>query len=377
MKESTKPILVTKPFLPPMEEYVAQIKEIWNNAWLTNNGPLHNSLENKLKDLLGGEEATLYTNGTLALESALQSIGVKGEIITTPFTFAATVHAIVRTGNKPVFCDIEPSTFNIDVNKIEELVTDQTIAILPVHVFGFPCDVYKINEIAQKHQLKVIYDAAHAFGVQLNNIPIGAFGDISMFSFHATKVFHSIEGGLLSYNGKELQRKLNLLKNFGYMDPENIEIVGTNAKMNEFQAAMGLVNLKHINEEIKKRERVVNFYKSQLNQINGIKYIEDRIEVKQNHSYFPILVEESFGIDRNRLQEELALHNIQTRKYFYPLCSDFSCYQDLVSAKGLSVAREIANKVLVLPLYGTLTEEEVTFICHKIKEIKIVSEYVL
>jgi dTDP-4-amino-4,6-dideoxygalactose transaminase len=377
MKESTKPILVTKPFLPPMEEYVSQIKEIWNNAWLTNNGPLHNSLENKLKDLLGGEEATLYTNGTLALESALQSIGVKGEIITTPFTFAATVHAIVRTGNKPVFCDIEPSTFNIDVNKIEELVTDQTIAILPVHVFGFPCNVYEINEIAQKHQLKVIYDAAHAFGVQLNNIPIGAFGDISMFSFHATKVFHSIEGGLLSYNGKELQRKLNLLKNFGYMDPENIEIVGTNAKMNEFQAAMGLVNLNHINEEIKKRERLVNFYKSQLNQINGIKYIEDRIEVKQNHSYFPILVEESFGIDRNRLQEELALHNIQTRKYFYPLCSDFSCYQDVVSAKGLSVAREIANKVLVLPLYGTLTEEEVTFICHKIKEIKKVNQYVL
>ncbi|MBH0173832.1 DegT/DnrJ/EryC1/StrS family aminotransferase [Fictibacillus sp. 23RED33] len=377
MKESTKPILVTKPFLPPMEEYVSQIKEIWNNAWLTNNGPLHNSLENKLKDLLGGEEATLYTNGTLALESALQSIGVKGEIITTPFTFAATVHAIVRTGNNPVFCDIEPSTFNIDVNKIEELVTDQTIAILPVHVFGFPCNVYEINEIAQKHQLKVIYDAAHAFGVQLNNIPIGAFGDISMFSFHATKVFHSIEGGLLSYNGKELQRKLNLLKNFGYMDPENIEIVGTNAKMNEFQAAMGLVNLNHINEEIKKRERLVNFYKSQLNQINGIKYIEDRIEVKQNHSYFPILVEESFGIDRNRLQEELALHNIQTRKYFYPLCSDFSCYQDVVSAKGLSVAREIANKVLVLPLYGTLTEEEVTFICHKIKEIKKVNQYVL
>jgi dTDP-4-amino-4,6-dideoxygalactose transaminase len=377
MKESIKPILVTKPFLPPMEEYVSQIEEIWNNSWLTNNGPLHNSLENKLKDLLGGKEATLYTNGTLALESALQSIGVKGEIITTPFTFAATVHAIVRTGNKPVFCDIEPSTFNIDVNKIEELVTDQTIAILPVHVFGFPCDVYKINEVAQKHQLKVIYDAAHAFGVQLNDIPIGAFGDISMFSFHATKVFHSIEGGLLSYNGKELQRKLNLLKNFGYMDPENIEIVGTNAKMNEFQAAMGLVNLNHINEEIKKREHLVNFYKSQLNQINGIKYVEDRIEVKQNHSYFPILVEESFGIDRNRLQEELALHNIQTRKYFYPLCSDFSCYQDLVSVKKLSVAREIANKVLVLPLYGTLTEEEVTFICHKINEVKKANEYVL
>jgi dTDP-4-amino-4,6-dideoxygalactose transaminase len=377
MKESIKPILVTKPFLPPMEEYVSQIEEIWNNAWLTNNGPLHNSLENKLKDLLGGKEATLYTNGTLALETALQSIGVKGEIITTPFTFAATVHAIVRTGNKPVFCDIEPSTFNIDVNKIEELVTDQTIAILPVHVFGIPCDVYKINEVAQKHQLKVIYDAAHAFGVQLNDIPIGAFGDISMFSFHATKVFHSIEGGLLSYNGKELQRKLNLLKNFGYTDPENIEIVGTNAKMNEFQAAMGLVNLNHINEEIKKREHLANFYKSQLNQINGIKYVEDRIEVKQNHSYFPILVEESFGIDRNRLQEELALHNIQTRKYFYPLCSDFSCYQNLVYAKELLVARDIANKVLVLPLHGTLTEEEVTFICQKIKEIKKAKEYVL
>jgi dTDP-4-amino-4,6-dideoxygalactose transaminase len=371
MKILPHQIHVTKSFLPPIEEYFEEVKKIWNNNWLTNNGELHNELEIKLKEYLGVNGTSLFVNGTLALEIAIEALDLQGEIITTPFTFAATSHSISRNNIVPVFCDIDTVTFNLDVNKIEEHINEKTTAIMPVHVFGTPCNVDQIRLIAEKYNLKVIYDAAHAFGVEINGIPIGNFGDISMFSLHATKVYHSIEGGLLTYKDNVLKSKFNLLKNFGIVGPEQVDLIGTNAKMNEFQAAMGIINLRYIENEIAKRKKIAYQYRQLLSDVEGIKFQVDIEGIKHNYSYFPIVVNEDFfGMDRNLLHEKLSEFNVFTRKYFYPLCSNFHFNKKHSKSNDLSTANKISNQILTLPIYGSLSEGEIEYICDSIKYIQ-------
>jgi dTDP-4-amino-4,6-dideoxygalactose transaminase len=370
MKKNENPIFVTKSFLPPFEEYTKEIETIWASSWLTNNGSLHQKFEHDLLEYLNTPYLSLFTNGHLALESAIKALGLKGEVITTPFTFASTTHAIVNCGLTPVFCDISPFDFNIDVEKIEKLISPNTSAILPVHVFGNPCDMQSIENIAQKYGLKVIYDSAHAFGVKVNGVPIGNFGDISMFSLHATKVFHSIEGGILSYNTSGYKRLLELYKNFGISGPESVEMVGINAKMNEFQAAMGIINLRYIALEIEKRKQITFQYRNLLRKIKGIGFLQDIGGVEHNYSYFPIQVDENtYGLTRDGLHERLKEYNIFTRKYFYPLCSDFHCYKPLFNNIDLPNAEFIANRILTLPLFSDLTIEQVDYICEAIQEL--------
>lgn len=359
-------ILVTKPFLPPFEEYVEEISEIWENYWLSNNGPKHQTFEKSIKNYLGVNNVNLFVNGTLALYLAIKALDLKGEVITTPFTFAASSHAIILNGLKPVFCDIEESTFNIDCNKIEELITENTTAIIPVHVFGNPCNVTEIERVAKKYDLKVIYDAAHAFGIEVNNVPIGNFGDISMFSLHATKFFHSIEGGILTCKSSKLYRKLEMLKNFGFNNNGSIELVGTNAKMNEFQAAMGIVNLRHIQDNINIRKKLVLKYRELLKEVRGIRYLEDIEGVKHNYSYFPIIVEDEYKYSRDELHRHLAEKNFFTRKYFYPLCNEFQAYYNgnySFDFSNLTVAKKISERILCLPLSTHMKIEHVEWIC--------------
>jgi len=364
-------IQVVKPFLPPFEEYLEVIEKIWNTEWLTNNGPLHKSFQKKLKEYLRVKNLTLFVNGHLSIEIALKSLNLAagGEVITTPFTFASTTHAIVNSGLKPVFADININDFTIDVKKIEDLITEKTVAILPVHIFGYPADVYSIDKIAEKYNLKVIYDAAHAFGVELNGKSIANFGDVSMFSMHATKVFHSIEGGFLVYGNDNLEYRLEMYKNFGLNGNENVDLVGINAKMNEFQAAMGLVNLKYIDLQISKRGKLVNFYREMLKDIDGIRFLEDINGLRHNYSYFPIIIDEKITkFTRDELYEELRKNNIFARKYFYPLVSDFNCYKDVFKNEKLSIAKYVSDRVLTLPLYYSLTFEQITYITEKIKD---------
>lgn len=370
MKKFEYPINVTKPFLPPFEEYESVIKQIWNNSWLTNNGPIHMELENEITKYLKVNQSTLFTNGHLALDIAIKSMNLKGEVITTPFTFASTTHAIVSNKLKPVFCDINLKDFTIDVEKIEELITDKTCAIIPVHVFGYPCDIKAIEQIAKKHNLKVIYDAAHVFGVEIDGIGIGNYGDISMFSLHATKVYNSIEGGLLTFKNDTLKDKFNSYKNFGISDYESVKYVGSNAKMNEFQAAMGLVNLRYINEQIINRKIITDIYKSQLKEIEGIYMVEGKANVKHNYAYFPIIIDENkTGINRDELYNKLQEYNVFTRKYFYPLITDFDCYKNMYQFNDLYNAKYISDRVLILPLYGDLLHEDVLEIVDIIKHI--------
>ncbi|MGL4865917.1 MAG: DegT/DnrJ/EryC1/StrS family aminotransferase [Cetobacterium sp.] len=369
IKES---IMVTKSFLPPFEEYSKEIEKIWETHWLTNMGPLHEELKQKLNKYLKVEYSTLCNNGHLALEIALRALELPrdGEVITTPFTFASTTHAIVNSGLKPIFCDIEMTTYNIDAEKIESLITEKTVAIMPVHVFGNPCDVEKIEGIAKKYDLKILYDAAHAFGVEIKQKGIGNFGDLSMFSLHATKVFNSIEGGLLTYNNLDLQKKLRLFKNFGITGPETVEAVGLNSKMNEFQAAMGIVNLRYIDKQIEKRKLITQKYRNDLKNIEGISFIKDLDNVKHNYSYFPIVIDEKlFGKTRDELFNELQTYNIFTRKYFYPLITDFECYKEEYKNIELPNAKYISDRVLTLPIYGELNLEIVEYICKAIKKI--------
>lgn len=359
MKE---PIYVTKPFLPPFEEFTSMLKEIWQNDILTNNGPMHVKLEGDLKSYLQADNLTLFVNGHQALEIALKALDLKGEVITTPFTFASTTHAIVRSGLIPVFSDIKLSDYNLDEEVIEESITPRTCAILPVHVYGNPCKVDEIDKIAKKHNLRVIYDSAHAFGVKLKNRPISSFGDINMFSFHATKVFNTIEGGALVTNLPELTARFNLLKNFGIINAEEIVLPGTNAKMNEFQSLMGLLNLQYVDNEIYNRSKKVEKYRSALSQINGIKLIEENDEVQSNFAYMPILILDSFGISRNELFEILKNHNIFSRKYFYPLLSNFDIYKKYIR-QPLLTANFVAERILCLPLWGSMKDETIEEIC--------------
>ena len=361
-----KQIQVTRSSMPEFEEYIEEIRELWDTHWLTNMGTKHKNLESQLLYYLNVLNITLFTNGHLALECIIAALDLRGEVITTPFTFASTTHAIVRNGLKPVFCDINPDDYTIDVEKIESLITEKTSAIIPVHVYGNVCDIEAIDRIAKKHNLKVIYDAAHTFGVTVNGQGIGTFGDASMFSFHATKVFNTIEGGAVTYNDSSIKQVLNDLKNFGITGPETVEYVGGNAKMNEFQAAMGICNLRHVNDEINKRKKVVERYIDNLKDITGIKLSKEQVDVESNYAYFPVVFD-GYKMTRDEVFEKLKDNDIIARKYFYPLTNSFECYRDQYDVDKTPVAKYIADRVLTLPLYADLPLEDVDRICKIIK----------
>lgn len=364
-------IQVTKSSMPPIEEYIEEISELWESHWLTNMGVKHKRLQEELKEYLNVENIDLLTNGHMALELTMQAMNLQGEVITTPFTFASTTHAIVRNNLEPVFCDINPKDFTIDVEQLENLITDRTCAIVPVHVYGNICNVEEIDRIAKKYGLKVIYDAAHTFGETYKNVGVGNFGDASCFSFHATKVFNTIEGGAVCYHDKELGEKLYNLKNFGIRGTERVESVGANAKMNEFQAAMGLCNLKHVTEEIDKRKRVVERYKEHLENVEGIQINITQKDVKSNYAYFPVVFDEKvFGKSRNEVAEELAFQGIYSRKYFYPLTNTFECFNRKYNVQKTPIALHISKRILTLPLYADLTLEDVDKICSVILKDK-------
>lgn len=359
-------ISVTRTSMPCFEEYCEEIKELWDTRWLTNMGEKHNQLQKKLEDMLNVSNVILYTNGHLALENILEAMDFpeNSEVITTPFTFASTTHAIVRNRLKPVFCDINIDDYTIDVNKIEELITERTCAILPVHVYGNMCNVDAIKKIADKHGLKVIYDAAHAFGVKYKGKSSANFGDASMYSFHATKVFNTIEGGAICLENKTLVQKLNQMKNFGICGPESVEFVGGNAKMNEFQAAMGICNLRHLYNDISKRKVLVEHYRKRLRGIDGIRLSVEQLNVESNYAYFPVVFEPTlFGTTRDDIFNILNESGIGARKYFYPLTNTFKCYNDLFDVSQTPIAFNISKKVLTLPLYPDLKIEDVNYIC--------------
>lgn len=362
-------VLVTQATLPSMDEYINEIQSIWDTHWLTNMGPKHKEFQAGLQEYLQVDNIELLVNGHMALEMILQAMELEGEVITTPFTFASTTHAIIRNNLTPVFCDINPVDYTMDVSKIEELITDKTCAILPVHVYGNVCDVEEIDRIAKKHGLKVIYDAAHSFGETYKGGGIGNYGDASIFSFHATKVFNSIEGGAVCYHDTELGRKLYNLKNFGIRNAEEVESVGANAKMNEFCAAMGICNLRHIEEAIAKRKLVVERYKELLSRVKGIVLCGEQPDVVSNYSYFPILVDpDVYGNNRDYVFEKLKEYDIFTRKYFYPLTNSFDCFKGQFDPEQTPVALEISKQVLTLPLYPDLPVEVVDKICAIIAE---------
>jgi dTDP-4-amino-4,6-dideoxygalactose transaminase len=362
-----KSIQVTRSSIPDIEDYIKEIKDIWDTRLLTNMGAKHRVLEAQLVDYLNVPNITLFTNGHLALECIIAALDLKGEVITTPFTFASTTHAIVRNGLKPIYCDINSEDYTLDVNKIESLITEKTSAIIPVHVYGNICDVRAIDAIAKKHNLKVIYDAAHTFGVTVNGQGIGTFGDASMFSFHATKVFNTIEGGAVTYNEPSLKERLDSLKNFGIAGPDTVEYVGGNAKMNEFQAAMGICNLRHVDNEITKRKIVVERYNEQLGGIDGIKLSRPQAGVKSNYAYFPVVFD-GYKKSRDDVFEELKTHNIFARKYFYPLTNSFDCYKGKYNVEDTPIAKYISERVLTMPLYADLDLEDVDRICEIIKK---------
>lgn len=358
-----KKIFVTKPFLPPFEEYINEIESLWNSHWLTNMGEKHKSLERELKTFFKIPYVSLTANGHMALENTIRALNLHGEVITTPFTFVSTTHAIVRCGCKPVFCDINPVNYTIDADMIEELITDDTVAIMPVHVYGNICDIKKIEEIAKRYGLYVLYDAAHAFGETYNGKNVASFGNASIFSFHATKVFHTIEGGCITFSDESLEAVLKDIKNFGFSGSESVRYVGGNAKLNEFQAAMGICNLRHIQEEIKKRKEVYQCYKSYLDEVDGLQIWRPQPEVEHNYAYFPVIFEPEFGKSRDDVMEQLAQKNIYTRKYFYPVTTDFQCYQGCFEEYSLDTARRISSQVLTLPMYSELAQEDIEIIC--------------
>lgn len=364
-------INVTRSSLPPYEEYCAEIADMWDSRRLTNMGEKHEKLCANLRDFLDAKHVKLITNGHLAIEFALQAMGLAGEVITTPFTFASTTHAIVRSGLEPVFCDINPTDFTLDVSKIEPLITEKTSAILPVHVYGNVCDVKAIESIANQYKLKVIYDAAHAFGVKYKGQGIANFGDASCFSFHATKVFHTIEGGAVAYHDCDFGQRLTKLRNFGLDGQEDASEIGGNAKLDEFRAAMGLCNLRYIDEEIRKRKNVVERYRERLEGILGVQLNPIQKGVTSNFAYFPVVFnEEIFDADRDQVLAGLAANDIYARKYFYPLTSEFSCYKDRFDSASTPIARQVSRRILTLPLYPDLPIDIVDTICDIILSCK-------
>ena len=365
-------ILVTRSSMPSMEEYIEEIRSIWDSHWLTNMGEKHKALQAELQKYMGVPNVELLTNGHMALELSLQAMNLQGEVITTPFTFASTTHAIVRNGLEPVFCDIDPETYTMDVTQIERLITDRTCAILPVHVYGNICNIEEIERIAHKYGLKVLYDAAHTFGETYKGQGIGNFGDASCFSFHATKVFNTIEGGAVCYRDPDMGRRLYELKNFGIHGPEEVDAVGANAKMNEFCAAMGLCNLRHVDEEIAKRRSVVERYREHLEGVDGLRLNVQQPEVRSNYAYFPVVFDENlFGASRNEVMDALAQNGIGARKYFYPLTNTFECFHGKYDVDATPVALHVAKRVLTLPLYADLSMEDVDRICKIVLEQKL------
>ena len=366
-------ILVTRSSMPGYEEYCEEIKDLWESHWLTNMGAKHRQLQAELEKLLDVPHVTLYTNGHLALENVIAAMNFpKGaEVITTPFTFASTTHSIVRNGLKPVFCDVDPETFTMDASRIEALITDRTCAIVPVHVYGNICDVEEIQRIADKYGLKVIYDAAHAFGVRYKGKSAAAYGNAAMFSFHATKVFNTIEGGAVCFRDDSLVQLLNDMKNFGIHGPESVEYVGGNAKMNEFQAAMGICNLRHLETAVQCRKAAVERYRAHLEGVDGIQLNPVQADVEPNYAYFPVVFDEKvFGASRNEVMEALAQNGIGARKYFYPLTNTFGCFHGQYDVNQTPTALHISLRVLTLPLYEELSAEDVDRICEVILKCK-------
>ena len=357
-------ILVTKSTLPPFEEYIQEIKEIWDTHWLTNMGVKHDTLQALLEEKLDSKHVVLYTNGHLALENIIAAFNFPkdSEVITTPFTFASTTHAIVRNGLKPVFCDIDPETLCIDASEIEDLITSKTVAIIPVHVYGNICDIEKISSIAEKHNLKVIYDAAHSFGETYKGKAVASYGDASMVSFHATKVFNTIEGGCAAFKDDSMVQILDDLKNFGIRGPEEVRFVGGNAKMSEFQAAMGICNLRHLDENIKKRLHIDSLYRKLLGKVPGIQLKPIQEGVSSNGAYFPVLFN-NFKKTRDEVFEQLSEKDIYARKYFYPVIQDYDCYKDKYNSAETPVAKKTSLNVLCLPIYPDLSDDEVKTIC--------------
>jgi dTDP-4-amino-4,6-dideoxygalactose transaminase len=373
MIENNKPILVTQPAMPPLDEFVELLKDIWDSKWLTNNGKFHQQLEVALAEYLGVKYISLFSNGTLALTSALQVLRITGEVITTPYTFVATTHSLHWNGIKPVFVDVDPVYGNLDPAKIEAAITPKTTAIVPVHVYGNPADVEKIQEIADTYGLKVIYDAAHAFGVNYNGQSILNFGDLSILSFHATKVYNTIEGGAIICNDEKTKKRIDYLKNFGFADETTVVAPGINAKMNEVQAAYGLLQLNYVKENIQKRKEVAEIYDKELSKIKGMRILKHQPKADHNYPYYPIFVDEKeYGKTRDELYDYLKTKNIYGRRYFYPLVSEFPMYRGLDSAKpsNLPNAHNIAEQVICLPIYPELATEQVNEIIQKIKEFK-------
>jgi len=360
-------ILITRSSMPPMNEYISEIAPLWESRWLTNMGAKHKEFEEALKNRLEVDNIALFTNGHSALECVLEAMQLQGEVITTPFTFASTTHALVRKGLTPVFADIRYDDYTLDPNQIENLITPRTCAILPVHVYGNLCDVASIQSIADKHGLKVIYDAAHAFGVRKKGVSAAVFGDAAMFSFHATKVFNTIEGGAVCFRDPSLYNVLNQWKNFGITGPEDVEYVGGNAKMNEFCAAMGICNLRHIDEEIAKRKAVAERYWDNFKGMKGVKLCIPDETLEYNYAYMPVLLEDAFGASRDEVFDALAENGVGARKYFYPLISDYECYRSVYASERTPVARDVAYRILTLPLYADLSLCDVDRICAAVK----------
>jgi dTDP-4-amino-4,6-dideoxygalactose transaminase len=355
-----KPIYVTQPYLPPLEEFIPYLEEIWEHKILTNGGPYHQQLEQALCDYLGVKHLALFTNGTIALVTALQALRVTGEVITTPYSFVATAHSLLWNGIKPVFVDIDPNTLNLDPAKIEAAITPHTTAIMPVHVYGHPCDVDSIQKIADNYNLKVIYDAAHAFGVQDNSGTVLNHGDLSVLSFHATKVFNTFEGGAIICPDAKTKQRIDHLKNFGFVDEVTVVAPGINGKMSEFNAALGLLQLKHVDAALARRKEIDSLYRQQLAGVKGIDCLNDAGETVPNHAYFPILVQPDYPLSRDALYQRLKDHDIHARRYFYPLISDFPMYRSMPSAQhgNLPVAADASAKVLCLPIYPALLPQE-------------------
>ena len=364
-----KPVYVTQPSLPDLDEYTDYLKKIWESKWLTNNGIFHQQFEKELANFLGVKYISLFSNGTLALISALQVLRISGEVITTPYSFVATTHALWWNKIKPVFVDIDPFNNNLDPSKIEAAITPSTTAILPVHVYGIPCNIESIQNIADRYGLKVIYDAAHAFGVQIDGKSILDFGDLSVLSFHATKSFNTIEGGAIVCHDKKTKNRIDYLKNFGFANEVTIVAPGINAKMNELQAAYGLLQLKSFDKLLTKRKKITEYYHEKLSGIEGIRLMDENKNVKNNYAYFPIFIEDDYLLKRDDVYLKLQEFNIIARRYFYPLISTFPTYKGLPSANpaNLKIAEQIASQVICLPIYPELQFDIVDLIASVLK----------
>ena len=364
-----QPVFVTRPLLPPLPKITEKLQEVWDAQWLTNEGAQHVMLEHRISEYLGVPHLSLFNNGTIALITAMQSLRLSGDVITTPFTFPATPHVLSWNGIRPIFCDIDPVTMNIDASRIESLITPHTTAILGVHVYGTPCDVKAIADIANRYGLRVVYDAAHAFGARIGEMGIGNFGDVTMFSFHATKLFHTAEGGALAFRDPNLKARIDLLKNFGIKNQEEVVMPGINGKMNELQAVLGLAVLDLVETERSKRSAVVKAYRENLATIEGIAPMP-HVEGADSFQYFVVRIDEAaFGFSRDYVFDELKKYNVFARKYFYPLCSEYACYRQLPSSEpaSLKVAHQVVREVLCLPLYGDLGPEGAVRICEMLR----------